>query len=84
MTQIIQRSNEDQLFSHVEYDLMVSKQLEPKITAAQQIMEGAVGCQLEIDRFEPVKVAGEWILRVFWRKALSVGRPSSSPCENAK
>jgi hypothetical protein len=35
-------------------------------------MERAAGCQLEIDRFEPIEAAGSWVLRVFWRKVLAI------------
>ena len=72
MNQVLQQSNEDQLlFSHLEDELTLSDQLEARVTAARQTMERAAGCQLEIDRFEPIEVAGEWLLRVFWRKVLA-------------
>jgi hypothetical protein len=71
MTQDIRQSNDDQPFSHLEDDLILSEQLEAKVTVARQTMERAVGCQLEIDRFEPIEVAGEWLLRVFWRKVIT-------------
>jgi hypothetical protein len=70
MIQALQQSN-DQLFSHLKDELMLSEQLEAEVTAAQQAMEGAVGCRLEIERFEPVEVDGSWALRVFWRKVLA-------------
>jgi hypothetical protein len=70
MTQALQQSNNDQPFSHLENELMLSEHLEAKVTAARQTMECAVGCRLEIERFEPVEVDGSWLLRVFWRKVL--------------
>jgi hypothetical protein len=70
MIQALQQSNDDQLFSHLEDELMLSEQLEAEVTAARRTMEDAVGCRLEIERFEPVEVDGSWVLRVFWRKLL--------------
>jgi hypothetical protein len=72
MTQTIRQSNDDQPFSHLEDNLILSEQLEAKVGVARQTMERAVGCQLEIDRFEPIEVAGEWLLRVFWRKIIAI------------
>jgi hypothetical protein len=72
MTQTIQQSIDDQPFSHLEDNLILSEQLEAKVSVARQTMERAVGCQLEIDRFEPIEVAGEWLLRVFWRKIIAI------------
>lgn len=71
MTQAIQQSNDDQPFSHLDNELMLSEQLEAKVTGARQTMERAVGCRLEIERFDPVEVDGHWALRVFWRKVLA-------------
>ena len=71
MIQALQQSNNDQLFSHLDDELMLSEQLETKVTGARQTMERAIGCRLEIERFEPVEVAGHWVLRVFWRKVLA-------------
>jgi hypothetical protein len=71
MTQILQQPSDDQLFSHLEDELMLSEQLEAKVTAARQAMERAVGCRLEIGRLDPVEVDGNWALRVFWRKVLA-------------
>jgi hypothetical protein len=72
MTQTIQQSIDDQPFSHLENNLILSEQLEAEVSVARQTMERAVGCQLEIDRFEPIEVAGEWLLRVFWRKIIAI------------
>jgi hypothetical protein len=72
MTQTIRQQNDDQPFSHLEDNLILSEQLEAKVSVARQTMERAVGCQLEIDRFEPIEVAGEWLLRVFWRKIIAI------------
>ena len=71
MIQALHQSNNDQPFSHLEDELMLSEQLEAKVTAARQTMEHAVGCRLEIERFEPVEIDGNWALRVFWRKVLA-------------
>jgi hypothetical protein len=71
MSEAIQQSNDDQLFSHLEDELPLSEQLEAKVTAARQTMERAAGCPLEIDRLEPFDAAGSWLLRVFWRKVLA-------------
>jgi hypothetical protein len=71
MTQALQQSNNDQPFSHLEDELMLSEQLETKVTAARQTMECAAGCRLEIERFEPIEIDGNWTLRVFWRKVLA-------------
>jgi hypothetical protein len=71
MIQALQQSNNEQLFSHLDDELMLSEQLEAKVTGVRQTMERAVGCRLEIERFEPVEVAGNWVLRVFWRKILA-------------
>jgi hypothetical protein len=71
MIQTLQQSNNDQLFSHLDDELMLSEQLVARVTGARQTMERAIGCRLEIERFEPVEVAGNWVLRVFWRKVLA-------------
>jgi hypothetical protein len=71
MTQALQQSNNDQPISHLEGELMLSEQLEAKVTAARQAMERAIGCRLEIGRLDPVEVDGNWALRVFWRKVLA-------------
>jgi hypothetical protein len=71
MIQALQQSNNDLPFSLLEDELMLSEQLEAKVAAARQTMERAVGCRLEIERFEPVEVEGNWVLRVFWRKVLA-------------
>jgi hypothetical protein len=71
MIQALQQSNDDLPFSHLEDELMLSEQLEAKVTAARQTMERTVGCRLEIARFEPVEIDGNWVLRVFWRKVLA-------------
>ena len=71
MTQDIRQSNDDQPFSHFDDELMLSEQLEAKVTAARRTMERAIGCRLEIERFDPVEVDGNWALRVFWRKVLA-------------
>jgi hypothetical protein len=71
MIHALQQSNDDLPFSHLEDELMLSERLEAKVTAARQTMECAVGCRLEIARFEPVEIDGIWVLRVFWRKVLA-------------
>jgi hypothetical protein len=71
MIQTLQQSNNDQLFSHLDDELMLSEQLVARVTGARQTMERAIGCRLEIERFEPIEVAGNWVLRVFWRKVLA-------------
>ena len=69
--QALQQSNDDQPFSHLDHELMLSEHLEAEVTAARRTMERAVGCRLEIERFDPVEVDGDWMLRVFWRKVLA-------------
>ena len=82
MTRALQQSNDDQPFSHLADELMLSEQLEAKVTAARQTMERAIGCRLEIERFDPVEVDGNWVLRVFWR-ALQADAPARrSPRSN--
>jgi hypothetical protein len=71
MIQALQQSSDDQPFSHLDDELMLSEQLEAKVAAARQTKERAVGCRLEIERFDPVEVDGNWGLRVFWRKVLA-------------
>lgn len=71
MTHALQQSSDDQPFSHLEDELMLSEQLEAKVTVARLTMERATSCRLEIERFEPVEVDGNWGVRVFWRKVLA-------------
>ena len=71
MTQALLQSSNDQPISDLELDLTFSEQLADKVTSARQAMERAVGYQLEIERFEHIEVAGEGVLRVFWRKAVA-------------
>jgi hypothetical protein len=71
MSESFQGARDGQVSGHLDDLLTLSEALEARVRAAQKDAEGILGCQLDIDRFEPVTVQGKWLLRVFWRKAAS-------------
>ena len=75
----LEHSHDDLTSGHLAAANTGAAGLETKIATACQVMESAVGYRLEIDRFEPLQVDGQWKLRVFWRKALGSSCLSQEP-----